>query len=67
MIKSTLAVAVLLFVSGAANAADSTSGSMNQAARIFCNGMENPSDVSSCMAEMHKMMMTHKMKKMMKK
>ena len=67
MIKSTLAaVAVVLFVSGPASA-DSTGGSMNQAARIFCNGMENPVDVTSCMAEMHKMMMTHKMKHKMKK
>ena len=67
MIKLTLATAAVVFgISGAAFAADSTMGSMNQAARIFCNSMENPVDVTSCMGEMHKMMMTHKMKKMKK-
>ena len=69
MMKLTLAtVAVVFAVSGAAYAGDSTMGSMNQGARLFCNGMENPVDVTACMGELHKMMMSHKMKgKMMKK
>ena len=69
MIKTIFAAAVFgLLASGAAYAGDSTMGSMNQGARLFCNGMENPVDVTACMGELHKMMMSHKMKgKMMKK
>ncbi len=69
MMKLTLAtVAVVFAVSGAAYAGDSTMGSMNQAARTFCNGMENPVDVTMCMGELKKMMMGRKMKhKAMKK